>query len=55
MDMTDNFPDSELLINISPAGKLTYAGPQRGLALFVSRGTAVTPEAGHSFSTQTLT
>lgn len=34
---------------------LTYAGPQRGLALFVSWGTAVAPEASHSFAAQTLT
>lgn len=34
---------------------LTNAGPQRGLSLFVSWGAAVTPEASHSFSAQTLT
>lgn len=42
-------------MNFNGAGRLTYAGPQRGLALFESRGTAVAPEAGHAFSTQTLT
>lgn len=41
--------------NINTGSRLTYAGSQRGLALLVPRGAAVTPEAGHPFSTQALT
>lgn len=46
---------SRIGTDIDPGGKLTDAGLQRGFALFVSWGAAVTPEAGHPIPAQTLT